>query len=513
MTESQNASQNVNVPSTKLKLPKKLVVLCDGTWQNSDYGWEKDSWSPFDHGHPQVPTNVTRLGRALLPESSDSHPQIISYHAGVGSSSWSITDHLLGGGLAYGISSNIRDAYVFLVDNFMEAAPHVSDQIFLVGFSRGAFTARSIGGMISSIGLLHKDAMQYFYYIFQDYEMAGADKPHYTPMIKKAFPDFHVESSVSDAARFLEDYKKELVKRNLTRIVDIEAIAVWDTVGTLGLPVTPVLQKIGLPSAIHAYRFYDTGISERVRHAFHAMALDERRSAFNATVWERQADNKTTILKQVWFPGAHSNIGGGYENQAMADISLAWMMDQLDPFLDFDKNYLKKQNQALVKNFFAADGVKPTKQKPAFEWGLGPVYEGLQFPLSLLGSITRTPGRYFELDYQTGKPNSKNPKLLQNTNEYIHASVRARYQYSDEFGGFDAHGKPYKLSAALKNWELVTGKREDGTKCNSWRRNLAGDAANGRELPEAEIGHFESQLLDLDPAMKTKLFPTTTVAT
>jgi Uncharacterized alpha/beta hydrolase domain (DUF2235) len=81
----------------------------------------------------------------------------------------------------------------------------------------------------------------------------------------------------------------------LTRIVDIEAIAVFDTVGTLGLPVTPTLQRLGLPTTVHKYRFYDTGISKTVKHAFQALALDENRAAFQAAVWELDAYNDVTV--------------------------------------------------------------------------------------------------------------------------------------------------------------------------------------------------------------------------
>lgn len=84
-------------------------------------------------------------------------------------------------------------------------------------------------------------------------------------------------------------------KLNLTRDVSIQAIAVWDTVGTLGLPVHPILQKLGAAKAVRKYRFFDTGISNRVKNAFHALALDERRAAFDATVWEKQEDNRTTV--------------------------------------------------------------------------------------------------------------------------------------------------------------------------------------------------------------------------
>ena len=128
----------------------------------------------------------------------------------------------------------------------------------------------------------------------------------------KAFPEFDTipnAKNFSDINSYLQKYKAELIKvsipytpnrsisnlneHNLSRDVQIDAIGVWDTVGTLGLPITPLLQKIGFPTTIHKYRFFDTTLSNRIKNAFHALALDERRSAFQATVWEKPPNNNT----------------------------------------------------------------------------------------------------------------------------------------------------------------------------------------------------------------------------
>ena len=127
----------------------------------------------FDAGRPQNPSNVTRLVRALKQEDSQGRAQIAYYQAGVGTS-WSVADKFLGGGLAYGLSENVREAYGFLVNNYFDAENDVQDdQIYFFGFSRGAFTARSVAGMCATLGLITKSAMRYFYQIFQDFENAG----------------------------------------------------------------------------------------------------------------------------------------------------------------------------------------------------------------------------------------------------------------------------------------------------------------------------------------------------
>jgi hypothetical protein len=103
-------------------------------------------------------------------------------------------------------------------------------------------------------------------------------------------------------------------------------VAVWDTVGSLGIPQIAILAKLGLPHSTKEYKFYDTNLTDNILHAFQALALDEHRAPFNAAVWERKdhKDLVTTDLRQCWFPGAHSNVGGGYDDQEIANISLAW---------------------------------------------------------------------------------------------------------------------------------------------------------------------------------------------
>lgn len=137
----------------------------------------QDSYLSGD-GHLQNPSNVTRIVRAILPETSDSIPQISYYQAGIGTEgTW--WDHVYGGGTGAGLSENIREGYGFLARNYKEG-----DEIFLIGFSRGAFTARSIGAMIGSVGLLTIKGMQHFYPIFSDWE--NQVKP---PDWKSKFPD------------------------------------------------------------------------------------------------------------------------------------------------------------------------------------------------------------------------------------------------------------------------------------------------------------------------------------
>jgi uncharacterized protein (DUF2235 family) len=452
--------------------------------QNSNIGFEKDGFftqmksymekGVMEIGHAQVPSNVTRIVRAIKPESSDGHLQIVYYQNGVGSSG-SFIDHLLGGGLALGLSENIRAAYAFLVNNYQEDEdPEYNDKIFMLGFSRGAFTARSVAGIVSSLGLLRKDCMQYFYDVFEDFE--GAGSPTYKPRATAGIPNWNAELKPEHSYSYIQAYADELARLNLTRRVTITAVGVWDTVGSLGLPVVPLLQRIGLPTSLKKYRFFDTNLDPNIQHAFHALALDECRSAFSPTVWECQ-DKKATSLKQVWFPGTHSDVGGGWPDTATADITLAWMMSQLENLgLDFNEQYLLDQVSANKATY--SKGSK-------WVWGSGVINNSLQGFTALAGKIVRTPDRYHATVYPSGIPK---PDLLANTNELIHASVRAR----KALGGKKYDGKTSYDSDALIGWTSYDGK--DG-KPARWEYDGTDKDGKGKVMYEDDLGRFETLIL------------------
>lgn len=151
------------------------MLISAGTWQDSDNGWEPGKWG--QPGKLQNPSNVTRIARAIKPQDQSLHPQIVYYQAGIGTGI-GLYDHLVGGGTGMGLSENIREAYAFLAANYQPADVDdghetcAADKIFLIGFSRGAFTARSLGGFIGAVGILTKKAIPWFYQCFQDWEKA-----------------------------------------------------------------------------------------------------------------------------------------------------------------------------------------------------------------------------------------------------------------------------------------------------------------------------------------------------
>ncbi len=311
---------------------KTLIICCDGTWVNATGKDSKDA----------PPTNVSRLIRSLRQTTPQGRPQVVLYHAGVGSSG-QLLDASIGGTFGLGLDQDIRDLYQFVCLNYADG-----DAIVLVGFSRGAFTARSVADLVASVGLLTGDGQDRFYDIFEDYEnMADKkrdDKDFLCPAgTLEAYVGQTGEQWIGWENRRKTQYRAWLKSQGYTRDtfvtasvagcgvpteaeITIKAVAVWDTVGCLGIPAVPL---IGLKGSAKQWKFTNTQISRKVENAFQALGLDEPRYDFLPSLWELLPDNTTTNLRQVWFPGSHTNIGGGQNDQQMANLTLAWICDQL----------------------------------------------------------------------------------------------------------------------------------------------------------------------------------------
>lgn len=397
---------------------KRLIITCDGTWLNADNG--------LVDGHKQQPSNVSRIGWAIKDTSRDGIPQVVNYQAGVGTSGLKLS-RVIGGATGEGIKENIRVAYTYVATNWREG-----DEIFLMGYSRGAFTARSVGGIIGELGLLTRTGLPHFNEIFEDLERKDDDR------YVSQFPD----DPFPDKGRFDSRYLSELVRRGMTRTrIPIKAICCWDTVGSLGIPRTAFIDGMtARQRRLRDYQFSDTKIHPCVENAFQALALDEHRAPFSPALWEKQSDNQNTNLKQVWFPGVHANVGGGYDDQELSNITLAWMMSRLEPFLDFRPDFLVSQLE-LARQYY-----KDTGQRPRW-WSFGQIRRSFKGPFVLAGSQIRTPGNYYRVDPGTGRTTSKR---LKNTNEYIHASVRARVGLkgpgAEDRGGYSPR--------ALEDWNF-----------------------------------------------------------
>ena len=259
---------------------KRIILCADGTW-NSPPGVTDNSGG----------TNVWKLYCAV-PDLPD---QLKFYDSGVGTAGNPI-EHLTGGATGQGLLDKIQDLYSFL--------SHVydpGDSIYLFGFSRGAYTARSLGGMIAGFGV-------------PSINLSNATTPE-----------------IFAAYRQTDPVKRKAAKADLTgryglQNVDIAMVGVWDTVGALGIPG-------GLFQSLDAkeYGFLDTTLSDCVKRAYHAVSIDERRSSFQPTLWtnpDGSYRNNDARCEQVWFTGVHCDVGGSYVDCQLADITLGWMMQK-----------------------------------------------------------------------------------------------------------------------------------------------------------------------------------------
>lgn len=255
----------------------KLIVCCDGTWNTAD---ERDRGLP-------CPTNVAKLYNALAKQDDRWVEQRAYYHSGVGTDG-SRLEKFLGGTVGGGLDENIKSAYKWLAQNY-----HAGDLIYIFGFSRGAYTARYLAGMISSYGLAD----------FSSENPADDDMWKVVDRVLDADRKCADPMTVADI-RFFNTRPGES-PRDSTKI---EFLGVWDTVGALGIPAD--IGKYLGTGDLSQSRFQDTELSDTVLHARHAVAMDERRANFTPTLWP----NADTHLdaKQVWFAGVHSDVGGGY---------------------------------------------------------------------------------------------------------------------------------------------------------------------------------------------------------
>ena len=299
---------------------RNLVICCDGTWADRDRLEDTEL----------NPTNVARIYNAADAGRNEKY-----YHPGVGTSGgfWA---RFRGGLVGDGLDKNIISAYVWLVKNYKE-----NDNIFIFGYSRGAYTARCLAGMISRCGLLDVSAVKID--IWKAARMVygiGYRKRH------KHFPPCLA-----------------------LRTVKVKFLGVWDTVGSLGIPDNFIILSF-LFNRHRKYVFTDRKLGKNIENARHALALDEQRASFTPTLWDDTINTKKKNsdecaeaeppardprIKRRWFVGGHGDVGGGCRKKGLSDIALKWMMDEARACgLNFRQNMydqLKPDYQCYAHNY------------------------------------------------------------------------------------------------------------------------------------------------------------------
>lgn len=268
---------------------QRLALFLDGTWNE-----------PGDN------TNVWRLRSLCAVNSSDGAIQKTYYDAG--------PNGFKGGTFGAGVNENVIQAYEWLIENY-----NPDDEIFIFGFSRGAFTARSIAGFLSKYGLLRPGAPLSVTQMFERYQHAD----------EKTIWKLNAEVNQGDDQNH-SDVERLMVK--YARCVKIKMIGVWDTVGALGIPAFN-FQNISRSSL----KWHHTGLRQPIEHGFHAMAIDEHRPPFKPTLWTvrqgiKAKPRKLASVEQRWFVGAHANVGGGYVNDLLGQPPLRWIANKASEF-------------------------------------------------------------------------------------------------------------------------------------------------------------------------------------
>jgi uncharacterized protein (DUF2235 family) len=294
---------------------KRMAACFDGTWNT-----EKSN------------TNVSRLFRLIARETNGCTDQRVFYDEGVGTG---LGERIRGGVLGMGLDVNIRQGYAWLGAQFaLAGAGGATDDdgflhgpdLYLFGFSRGAFTARSLGGLINFLGLPRLGSMP-------------GDKPSALcedAAVLRAWALYETRPTLAEreaAARGEAKAAQRVAEHNAAAAqfranhahhpVRIHFIGVWDTVGALGIP--RVFDRWSLLRPSTKYRFHDTQLGRCVRHAYHAVAVDEQRQPYCVALWSGHDPATTHSVEQRWFPGAHADVGGGYEDSLLPDPPLAWL--------------------------------------------------------------------------------------------------------------------------------------------------------------------------------------------
>jgi uncharacterized protein (DUF2235 family) len=287
---------------------KRLAFCFDGTWNQLD---------------AKNPTNVVITAESLV-SSVDGIVQVIHYDAGVGTAK----GQKYGGGLlGMGVLTNIIDAYTFLVLNY-----EVGDEIYIFGFSRGAFTARSFAGLLRNCGIVkHINASQISNVVKRYRDRPAKESPD-SDSLREFRYNFSPLICVNQAEDTWRATRYPNYKSGTSPVLRIKYLGVWDTVGALGVPGFLPFAKW----ADRKFQFHDLDLTDMVVSARHAVAIDEQRMNFEPTLWQNfeslnhslgfAPTNESAPYQQKWFPGVHGSVGGGGNIRGLSDGALNWII-------------------------------------------------------------------------------------------------------------------------------------------------------------------------------------------
>lgn len=364
---------------------KRLVLCFDGTWNAI--------------ADPKTVTNVVRLANMVTVSTTDGTDQISYYNSGVGSGG--PLDRFLGGAFGAGLKSNVKRGLAFLALNYEEG-----DEIYLFGFSRGAYTARALAGIVGAAGIpLDISRTELHWQLYQRFAKL---RPKERKLKRKGnSPELEaVEKEMATIRQQLHD-----LSRNEDKPVPITCVGVWDTVGSYGVPG-------GFSGLSHAFTYWvrgfrDTQIGKAVKLGLHAVAIDEMRRPFSPTFWTLRPGMalQAQEVEQMWFPGVHSNVGGGYDRTGLSDMALAWMIARVA-----EKTGLEFNPSAVLENVWPCSACTIYRTSYGRPFGKSRIVLP-RLPSTLIGRAWHATRRFFGLE-----PRVQSMRV----NEEVHWSVQER---------------------------------------------------------------------------------------
>lgn len=373
-------------------MPAKRIVLClDGTW-NSTYTWGRRS------GGNKVlkPSNVLKLSRAVEPRDGDGREQIAYYDVGVGALAkypgvanrlLHLADKILGGKSGAGFEANIEDALHFLVLNHQPG-----DEVFIFGFSRGAATARALTRFLGWAGGL-----------------PGKRDAYYLPLLFRAYIVSKGTRSCADVLAEINAKRKRDDRPPVDPFqpINVEYLGVWDTVMALGARFTATGE--GTSTASKSFHL-DRKPVPCVKHARQALAIDEMRFDFRPEIWSGHEEGQT--LEQRWFAGVHSNVGGGYVDDGLANLAFKWILEGAEAhglkvdgkFVGFFRGFAQDRlyrSESLLYRILDAVRWRVGRGKRSLIDPERPVQANLDLAPSVIHRIAADPGRFPDMG---GKP-------------------------------------------------------------------------------------------------------------
>jgi uncharacterized protein (DUF2235 family) len=300
-------------------MAKRLVFCFDGTWNRLS---------------ADVPTNVAFVAQMVRPVARDGTPQIVYYDEGIGANTW-FGRRIYEGATGKGMERKLREAYRFLIFNYERG-----DEIFAFGFSRGAFTARSFIGFIRHAGILDvisANKIDKALELYKTSKIVGKTGEESGQALRFRFLNCKGVCVSEEDAEFRRRVDPAYDPAKVP-ILEFSYLGVWDTVRALGVPdFLPFSRWIN-----EKYGFHDAVLTSKIKSARHAVALDEERPTFRATLFGRERVAELTALagagretpfddwaqpyQEKWFPGTHGSVGGGGAHRGLSDGALFWVL-------------------------------------------------------------------------------------------------------------------------------------------------------------------------------------------